>query len=199
MSLVRGDKARAMLARTFGDDWIEELPLDFYCASCDVRHSELVIHRHGLLREAATASICLPVLGEPRSAPGGRLLVDGSVLNNLPVENMATTGEGPIIAVDIKLGGGGGTPTSTQSAGPDPRRATMGDVRSPTMLETLARVVLLGSSNTSKAAAEHADLVITPRSHGIGLLEFHQLDTARDAGRRAAEAALEVAPDGLFG
>jgi predicted acylesterase/phospholipase RssA len=64
--------------------------------------------------------------------------------------------------------------------------------------ETLTRVLLLASSNTSGAARRHADLVINPRNEGVGLLEFHQLDRARDAGRRAAEAALENAPPGLF-
>jgi predicted acylesterase/phospholipase RssA len=42
-------------------------------------------------------------------------------------------------------------------------------------------VPLLGSQNTAEAARRHADLVIKPRAQGVGLLEFHQLDTAREA------------------
>ena len=45
--------------------------------------------------------------------------------------------------------------------------------------ETLTRVLLLGSENTSEAARRHADLVIKPRVDGVGFLEFHQLDAAR--------------------
>ncbi|HYB48921.1 MAG TPA: hypothetical protein VED20_16475, partial [Streptosporangiaceae bacterium] len=45
------------------------------------------------------------------------------------------------------------------------------------------RLLLLGSENTSEAARRHADLVIRPRAEGVGLLEFDQLDTAREAGR----------------
>jgi predicted acylesterase/phospholipase RssA len=55
------------------------------------------------------------------------------------------------------------------------------------------RVLLLGSENTSEAARRHADLLIKPRAGGIGLLEFHQLDTAREIGRAAAREALERA------
>jgi predicted acylesterase/phospholipase RssA len=61
----------------------------------------------------------------------------------------------------------------------------------PTLAETLTRVLLLGSANTSEAASRHADIVIRPRVAGIGLLEFHQLDAAREAGRAAAQVWLE--------
>jgi predicted acylesterase/phospholipase RssA len=53
--------------------------------------------------------------------------------------------------------------------------------------------LLIGSANTSEAARRHADLVIKPRAEAIGLLEFHQLDAAREAGRVAAREALEHA------
>jgi NTE family protein len=58
-------------------------------------------------------------------------------------------------------------------------------------------VLLLGSQNTAEAARRHADLVIRPRVQGVGLLEFHQLDTAREAGRIAARQALERASASL--
>jgi predicted acylesterase/phospholipase RssA len=46
----------------------------------------------------------------------------------------------------------------------------------------------VGSESTSEAARRYADVVIKPRAAGIGLLEFHQLDRAREAGR-AGETA----------
>ena len=61
----------------------------------------------------------------------------------------------------------------------------------PSLAETLIRVLLLGSANTSEAASRHADVVIRPRVEGVGLLEFHQLDAAREAGRAAAQVWLE--------
>jgi len=71
--------------------------------------------------------------------------------------------------------------------------------RPPGLAETLTRVLLVGSANTSDAARRYADLVIKPRAEGIGLFEFHQIDTAREAGRAAAREALELAPASLFG
>jgi NTE family protein len=51
--------------------------------------------------------------------------------------------------------------------------------------------------DTAEAARRHAGLVIKPRAEGVGLLEFRQLDAAREAGRAAAREALERAPAGL--
>jgi predicted acylesterase/phospholipase RssA len=68
----------------------------------------------------------------------------------------------------------------------------------PSLGETLARVLLLGSSNTSENARRHADWTITPRSEGVGLFEWHQLDQAREAGRAAAREALEHIPTAIL-
>jgi NTE family protein len=56
----------------------------------------------------------------------------------------------------------------------------------------------LGSANTSDMARRYADVVIRPRTGGIGLLEFHQLDEAREAGRVAASEMLEATSSHLF-
>lgn len=128
----------------------------------------------------------------PPEIRGHELYIDGSLVDNLPVRAMADMGEGPIIAVEVKAtfeqtGNGGDTPGREA-----PRTAL------PSLGETLTRVLLLGSENTSAASARHADLVIKPRPVGIGLLEFHQLDAAREAGRVAAAKALEHTPRAAF-
>ena len=197
-SLIRGERFRAMLHRTFGETLIEELPRSFMCGFTELRSGRLVIARHGSVSEAVGFSVCLPILGPPQ-VRGREMFIDGALVDNLPVRAMADLGEGPIIAVDVK-------PTLEQPAGGQPTgskpRASGADcerpARVPTLGETLARVLSLGSANTSEAARRHADLVIKPRAEGVGLLEFHQLDVAVEAGRVAAQAALEDAPGSLF-
>ncbi|MFZ0040112.1 MAG: hypothetical protein WAK93_02305, partial [Solirubrobacteraceae bacterium] len=106
---------------------------------------------------------------------------------------MAELGEGPVIAVDVKASlERDGRPPTGNGATP------AGAARTPTLGETLTRVLLLGSANTSESAGRHADVVIRPRVHGVGLLEFHQLDVAREAGRAAAREALAEGPAALF-
>jgi predicted acylesterase/phospholipase RssA len=184
VSVIRGRRAQAMFERTFPGS-IEGLPLDFRCVSCDLVSGEMVVHTSGPLADAVGASAGIPGLVPPL-ARDGRLLVDGGVLNNLPVDVMAATGEGPLIAVDV-------TARSDLSALTEPGAPAL------TLRETLWRVTTLGSIDTAEAALRHADLVIEPVTDGIGLLEFHQLDAMRAEGRRAARAALAAAPAHLVG
>ena len=190
-SLIRGERAEAMLHRTFGEIAIEELARSFMCGYGELRSGRLVIARSGPLWERVGFSMCIPVLAAPQ-VRGRDLFIDGSLVDNLPVRAMADLGEGPIIAVDVKATferpPAGGARAQEQA-----RRE-----RPPSFGETLTRVLLLGSANTSEAVRRHADLVIKPRAEGVGLLEFHQLDAAREAGRAAAREALEATPAGLW-
>src|SRR5581483_11854650 len=154
---------------------------------------------------------------------GRQLLVDGSLIDNLPIATMAALGEGPIVAVDVKASFDGQSATAKHHpdrdhpARPDHpakadhpaaghkdspnkrlrRRLAGGGRATPPLLgETLTRLFLLASSNTSEAASRYADLAIAPKNPGVGLLEWHQIDGA--VGREAARRALEDAPDRLF-
>ena len=198
-SLIRGERFRAMLQRTFGETLIQELPRSFMCGFTELRSGRLVIARHGPLWEAVGFSVCLPIIGPPQ-VRGRDIFIDGSLVDNLPVQAMADLSEGPIIAVDVKATlDPAGRPRPPTRA-PGSQAITNGEppTRIPRLGETLARVLLLGSANTSEAARRHADLVINPRAEGVGLLEFHQLDAAIQAGRIAARTALQHAPSSLF-
>jgi NTE family protein len=193
-ALIRGERARAMLERCFGGVAIEELRRSFVSGASELRSAELVVSRWGPLQEAVGTSVCIPILAPPQ-VRGRELLVDGSLVDNLPVATMAALGEGPIIAVDVKADfehPKAETPAS--SATPTEQQ----ELRTPSLGETLTRVLLLGSSSTSESARLHADLTIKPRAEGVGLLEFHQIDVAREAGRVAARDALERVPASLF-
>lgn len=200
-SLIRGDRIRAMLQRTFSNVAIEELARSFMCGSAELRSGRLVLSRSGPLWEAVGLSICLPIIAPPQ-VRGRQLLIDGSLVDNLPVQAMADLGEGPIIAVDIKASFDHPADGRRTASGRGRREATpeerLPPASTPSLGETLTRVLLLGSANTSEAASRHADLIIKPRAEGVGLIEFHQLDVAREAGCAAARDALEHAPATLF-
>jgi predicted acylesterase/phospholipase RssA len=183
VSLLRGGRVEAMLTRTF-PGLIEDLPRSFYCVTTDMVTGELVVHRRGDLRSAVRASMSTPGVFPPVSL-GARLLLDGGVLDNLPIEVMAAEAEGPIIASDV---------TQPEQRNPAPG----GPVPEVGLVDTLARVMFLGAADTEELGRRHAALYIRPDHEGVGRLEFHQLDAMRDAGRRAALAALENAPASLF-
>jgi EmrB/QacA subfamily drug resistance transporter len=193
-SLIRGERVKAMLQRTFGAVAIEELACSFMCGCTELRSGRLVLERHGQLWETVGFSMCLPVIAPPQ-VRGRELFIDGSLVDNLPVEAMADLGEGPVIAVDVKAtfehGASDRRGALAASRAEPPEQGRTRPERPPSLGETLTRVLLLGSANTSDAARRHADVIIKPRAEGVGLFEFHQLDAARAAGRRAAVEALE--------
>jgi predicted acylesterase/phospholipase RssA len=127
--------------------------------------------------------MALPIFAPP-VVHEGRLLLDGALMDNLPSEAMAADREGPIIAVDA-------TAPSTRAlpAGTDPPV--------PSLMETLYKVMLLSESDSDRRRS-FADLLIRPDYEDIGILEFHMLDRMRDAGRRAAAAALSDAPSSVL-
>lgn len=169
-SLIRGRRASAMLHRVFGGTCIEELACDYFAVSADLTTATLVVHRSGPIAVAVAASMAVPGLTPP-VAIGGQLLVDGGVLDNLPVGVMADVGEGPVIGIDV-MG----------------RRLTTH--RRPTLVEVLARATVLGSWRWVAANEARADATIRPELAGVGLLEFAKIETAIAAGRAAGRAAL---------
>lgn len=91
------------------------------------------------------------------------------MLDNLPVSTRASP-DGPLIAVSIGLGGGG--PGSARQDG-SPKVPGIGD--------TLMRTMTIGSQRGADAALSLAQVVIRPDTGAVGLLEFHQIDAAREA------------------
>jgi predicted acylesterase/phospholipase RssA len=172
-ALIRAQRARAMLERLFGDARLEDLDLDCFTVSADLGTAEVIVQRHGLVVEAVGASMSLPGLAPPVRV-AGHLLVDGGVLNNVPVDVMAATGEGPVIAVDVMT-----------------RLPVGSTTRLPSIIETLARATVIGSHHQADARLSGADVVIVPNVGRVGLLEFTRFDELVEAGRRAARDLIE--------
>ncbi len=144
------------------------------------------------------ASLAIPGVFPPVAADG-RLLVDGGVLDNLPVATMARAGEGPVIAVDVTGRTGQFKRPQrrvVERLGRPVRRALTGsEAEIPRLGETILRTVTVGSIDTIAAARLHADLVVTPRVDGIALMDWKSLPRVVELGRRAARQALQTHPE----
>ena len=178
-SLIRGGRVRTMLERNL-PGLIEDLPRSFYCVSTDIISAQLVVHQRGELGTAVGASISLPGVGPPVRIGGG-LLVDGGVLDNLPISTMAAENEGLIIASDV-------TEPEQRVLPPGEPPPDIG------LIDTISRCMLLGTKDTRLEGRRHAALYIEPDGESVDRLEFHMLDAMREAGRRATLKALEETP-----
>src|SRR5262249_15722866 len=79
----------------------DELPTPFACVAKDLVHSEKVVFRSGPLSLALRSTMSLPGLFTPVRG-GGRILVDGGLLDNLPVEVAKSMGADLTIAVHLE-------------------------------------------------------------------------------------------------
>jgi predicted acylesterase/phospholipase RssA len=204
VALTRGRKGERMVRGLFRDRTIESLEIDYFAVSADLIANEAVEHRSGPLAEAVGASAAIPGYVPP-VALGDRLLVDGGVLNNLPVDLMPRD-EGPVIAVNVAARS---APPPRPSRWRRPRtramaaavRRTLTGVEAPRLGfgQALMRSVVLDGGETDAVVERHADLTISPDVAGVDLLDWAAMPQMRRAGREAARAALEAAPAGLLG
>lgn len=189
VAISRGLKGLLAQQRLHGERQIEGLDVNFYCVSADLSSQRLVVHRRGPVAIAVCATQALPAFVPP-IRDGDRLLIDGGVLNNLPVDPMLSSGEGPVIAVDVS--GALPPPRPPRSRMPLLRRWIVGPAVewAPPITETVLRSILLGNALTDAAARERAHAVIRPRLKGVPTMRFRDLESIRRLGRDAARDAI---------
>jgi NTE family protein len=100
--LIRGERVLAFFKKEFGDKTFAELNLPLAVVAVDLNSHQEVVLREGPVALALRATTSLPGLFKPVEINGMRL-VDGGVLNNLPVDVVSQMGAELIIAVDIGL------------------------------------------------------------------------------------------------
>jgi NTE family protein len=100
--LIRGERVLAFFKKEFGDKTFAELNLPLAVVAVDLNSHQEVVLREGPVALALRATTSLPGLFKPVEINGMRL-VDGGVLNNLPVDVVSQMGAELTIAADIGL------------------------------------------------------------------------------------------------
>ncbi|WP_415901493.1 patatin-like phospholipase family protein [Neptuniibacter sp. QD29_5] len=100
---IRGDKIFVQLAEILGSPDIESFDIDFTAVAADIAHQKEVWYQKGPLLEAIRASVAVPGLFTP-VIKEGRVLVDGGILNPLPIIPVVAAQADLIIAVDLNTG-----------------------------------------------------------------------------------------------
>ena len=161
---------------SIGDTWVP-----FYCVSSDLTVGELHVHQEGGLADAIRSSIAIPGMLPP-TAKDGRLLVDGGVLDNLPVDTMrAQPGISRIVAVD---GAQVERPSALVDYGPSVSATQVVKARlarrpnpHPGLPGVLVRSMLVGAVRDRNRVMESGaiDLYIDIEMPEFGLLEFEHV------------------------
>lgn len=207
--MLKGERLMTFFEQYFKDRPIEALQVPFAAVATDLHTGQEVWLREGSVKQAVRASIALPGLFSPVWL-SGRLLVDGGLVNPVPVSLARAMGADIVIAVDLNsdiLGRHLGVPgrqkvgSSIGSAWrqhlPDAISNWLpvpadDDARMPSLIDILASSINIMQVRItrSRMAGDPADAVITPELASLGLMDFHKAETAIAAGEQAARAAL---------
>jgi NTE family protein len=211
--LIKGEKLIEFFRSHFVDIPISELPLPFATVATDLQSGREIWLQAGMVSEAVRASIALPGLFTPVEHEG-RWLVDGGLVNPVPVSLCRAMGADLVIAVDLNSDIVGkhlrkaraaetapdhaGSVGETMLARIQSGMATLGITSSnapdnrPSMLDVLASGINIMQQRItrSRLAGDPADVLIAPRLAELGLLEFHRAAIAIEAGSRATKQAL---------
>ncbi len=95
------NNVREFLGRVTHQKHFHELRIPFRCVAADVNANEEVVMSEGLLCDAMRASMSIPGVFKP-VIQNGRMLMDGGLLNNLPVDVVKAMGADVVIAIDLQ-------------------------------------------------------------------------------------------------
>lgn len=152
----------------------DDLRIPYRAVAADLATGDPVVLDHGILAEAMRASMAIPGVFTP-SVIDGRVLVDGGIADNLPVDVARGMGARRVIAIDV------GTPPKASAHG-----LSSGGVLGQTMA-----VISEQNVRVQRASLGAGDLMITPDLEGIGAGSFDKIGAAVAAGAAAARLHAE--------
>ena len=189
VALVRGRVMASLLRDAFGGTRIEDLWRPFFCLSTNLSSGQAVVHREGPLWRALRASAAIPGVLPP-VIEAGEVLVDGGVINNLPVDVMRRLGRGPVIAVDVAADRAlTRVPPELEDCSPWQWLAH-GRRYVPSIAAVLIRAGTINSEAQDRRMHRDADLLLRPPLASIGMLDWQAFDRAVEIGYRHALQAL---------
>ncbi|MEI6667781.1 MAG: patatin-like phospholipase family protein [Acidobacteriota bacterium] len=146
----------------------DQLPTPFRCVAADLKKSDVVVFAGGWLAQALRATMAIPGVFAP-VIDGGRVMVDGGILNNVPADVAASMGADVVIAVDV-------------SSDLDDNK------RGGSLLTVLGESLDVMMRAGSRRALEKATFVITPALKGLFAVDFDRVGQFIQLGYEAAEA-----------
>jgi predicted acylesterase/phospholipase RssA len=199
LPLVALNSARRMdqmLRRMFGNAEIENLRTKFFCVSTNLTTAAAKIHQQGALWKAVRASVSIPGIGPP-AIENGEILVDGGLVDNLPVETMKRLCQGRVCAVDVseqveftsKLLESytvSGWKLLWQQLNPFSEKPDI-----PNILNTLYRTTTVGGIRAIESAKAQADLYFEPPVGQFNVFDWRSVDKIIEAGYRYALRKLD--------
>jgi predicted acylesterase/phospholipase RssA len=197
VALTTGRRFRSAMESLFGQTAIEDLRISYFCNSCDLSTSEIVIHRTGSLASAVRASNAIPGVLPPVLS-GGHMLIDGGVLNNQPGDVMKDLCGGRVIVSNVSPRKDA-TVDAALTEIPSAWRVLRSrinpfepTIRVPGIPATILRTLTVASERKSREVERIADFYLRPPIGGFRVDDFSRIDEIAEAGYQYAREEIRA-------
>ena len=204
--LIKGERVIRRLSRGMHGIQIEEMSKPFAAVATDLDNGNEVWLREGLVLDAVRASIAIPPLFSPVKQQE-RWLVDGGLVNPVPVSLCRALGADVVIAVDLSAQSFYQKPSLLEDRNDESEQSESGafpmlddwfdwlksqtvrqEEQLPSFFDVIFRSVNIMTNRItrSRLAGEPAELLLSPRVGEINLMEFHRGQEGIALGRSEA-------------
>jgi len=205
--LIGGNKLTELLESHLGETRIETLPRKYAAVATELATGHEIWLTEGNLNTAMRASYALPGIFSPIKITN-KWLIDGAVVNPIPVSVCRALGARYVIAVNLNTETvGTGTVIQDPRRGKGPKKSVMkmnkaqsirqwltgsGSDEGPGISTSLVAAYTISQDRLarSRMAGDPPDMVIAPKAPDIGLFDFDKARESIAAGERAVESAL---------
>jgi len=155
---IKGDKIFDKMSEFISDSTIESLALPLVISATNITTNTEVIFKTGNLFEAVRASISIPTVFTPVKK-GNDILIDGGVINNLPISNIQRFDDDLLVVVDVNR---------TQADENEKSKLGFLDIMNKSLLLLMERVTELSIEKYKP------DLIINVSGESAKILDFHK-------------------------
>ncbi len=177
VGFVQGQKLLMLLRRLTLSTWdtqnFDQLPIPFRAVAADIVTGDKVVFNDGDLALAIRSSMSVPGAFAPVRVDD-RLLVDGGMVDNVPVDVVRSMGADRLIVIDV------GSPLHDEASLTNP----------VVIMDQMISALMIAKTNQVLSTLGPQDVLIRPELGDITAAEFNRGKEAIDIGQRAAEAAL---------
>lgn len=185
--LIAGERLGSLLDDVVGGVNFADIKVPFICIATELGTGHELWLRSGPLGPAIRASYALPGVFRPVRV-NGHWLIDGGVVNPVPVAACRALGARMVIAVNL------GAETAAGIAIQNPPDIALSDkgFTAPSLTSVIAAAFNITQDRLarSRLAGDPPDISIMPRTNGMGLFEFDKAEKAIAAGREAVDRAM---------
>ena len=175
---IEGTRIKNLLKSIMGDITFNELKIPLACVATDIRSGEEVVISDGSVLEGVRASISIPAIFTAVKRQD-RYLVDGGLVNPVPVSTVRKMGAELVIAVNVIPPMGVRIQPSAES-------------KAPGIFQAMLHSLYIATYSLVRSSLAEADIVIEPKLPHIGYGDFHRISDSISQGEIAAQGLIEL-------